>query len=235
MIKEGQNVDGQDFSDTLKRQAAAQEIYSYLQAKKDTAVLTSFGNGRVTFSSSNRTIEIRLNPHKDRSFQELCLERGFSIKEIRKGIIILIEQTPKRSLRHATIANGKIHAIEIQDRPVDVDLTQEELDAIHVVATLSVIPGRILDIFGSFESFKSMIENPDMTGITTTNPTGNGLYDAGLHSYIEGVNLMRKGKMDESTSARRTVMGTSPTDRSSYYKRVIAEINAINEARQTSR
>ena len=231
-----QNADRQRAPDTLKQQIVAEEIYAYLRAKKDIAELSSFGKGHVTFPDSNRTIEVSLNPYKDTIFQELSLERGFSKKEIKKGIIILIERRPKRSLKHIALANKKIHAITIQDdgSSPNAELTQEELDAIYVVATLSAIPGRIFDTFGSFENFKKMIKNPDMKGITSLTPLGTLLYDAGLNQYVEGIGLMRKGKMDAGTSDRRAVMGTSSADRSRYYEEVTTDIAAINKTRQTS-
>lgn len=212
---------------------AAQEIYDFLHKQKGKSELLGFGKGIVRFQQG-RELRVILSAPEDG--EDLYAQRGFSKEEIDSGIIVIIDDHPEGRLYKNLVLSGKRVKAVVQQSDrlfVETEISDEELEAIYTIARLSAIPGRIVNGYGDLSSFLKLINNPDLTGISSAMDASGAsiVYNGGFHNYVEAINRMREGSWDTGASDRRAV-SMSSKDNSSYYENIISKIDKIRKSRQ---
>ena len=212
---------------------SAQEIYDYLREQKSRYGLEGFGKGIVKLPE-NRILNVILRASDGAA--DIFTQRGFSKEEIDSGVITLINfnlfNRQDRSYKNIVITDEGLKAMlqTADDEFVETEISDEEMEAIYVIAQLSAIPGRIFDQFRAFKEFLEQIDNPNLDGIgNTTDFSQTGiLYDGGLDLYVDAIGRMRKGSWDTGTSFRRAV-SMSAKDNSDYYEDITKRIDDIRK------
>lgn len=191
----------------------ATNIFNYLQAQIGQASLEDFYNGEVIYPKQNRRILVtKLSVNADYE-QEIWRKRNFTAEDIASGITAIGEYElldldrpkvpfqPELQLRYiAAAGTGRILEGSPYNRPYEpTELDPIHLDAIQRVHTLSTIPAVILEIFQTYENFKKVLGDPDLSRIDDVE-WGRPIqivYNGGLRQFIHALELNERRELDK--------------------------------------
>lgn len=205
-------------SELAQKREIATGIFNDLQAQRGKASLEGFYDGEVIYPEQRRRICVtNLAANADYE-QEMWRQRNFTAEDIASGITAVREyeflnpdwprvpfqQEPQ--LRYIAVAGtGRVLEGGGLNQPFEpTELDPIHLDAIQRVHTLSSAPVIILEIFQTYENFRRVLGDPDLTGIDTVERDTpiQIVYNGGLRQFTHALELNERGELDKlDTSA----------------------------------
>lgn len=217
-----------------KREIAA-GIYNDLQAQRRKTSLEGFYNGEVIYPNQKRRIYVNNLSVNAAYEQEMWRQRGFTTEDIASGITAVREHEflnpkwpkvpyqPEPQLRYIALAGtGRVlegRGLEEPFEPAELDPIH--LDAIQRVHTLSSAPVIILEIFQTYENFRQVLDDPDLTGIDTVE-WGSPIqivYNGGLRQFIHALELNGRGQLDKLDTAAHALRAS--LDRRDHFTKLL--------------